>query len=207
MKYIYELILGNYARCTYLLHSHISGKFVSDFIFLCMRCTYYGEVSIPQIGEICIRLTLVFIVVYIAMFGFNPLDRGNLYQMQKTIETQPVPKMFQSPRSGKFVSDIYQQRLWKIFQQCCFNPLDRGNLYQIQYLTIKKITRLKFQSPRSGKFVSDMSVMTRDIEAMERVSIPQIGEICIRYEDVVKYADNFNPFVSIPQIGEICIRF
>lgn len=30
MKYIYELILGNYARCTYLLHSHISGKFVSD---------------------------------------------------------------------------------------------------------------------------------------------------------------------------------
>ena len=30
MKYIYELILGNYARCTYLLQSPRSGKFVSD---------------------------------------------------------------------------------------------------------------------------------------------------------------------------------
>lgn len=30
MKCIYELILGNYARCTYLLQSPRSGKFVSD---------------------------------------------------------------------------------------------------------------------------------------------------------------------------------
>lgn len=30
MKYIYELILGKYARCTCLLQSPRSGKFVSD---------------------------------------------------------------------------------------------------------------------------------------------------------------------------------
>ena len=30
MKCIYELILGNYARCTYLLQSPRSGKFVSN---------------------------------------------------------------------------------------------------------------------------------------------------------------------------------
>ena len=32
MKYIYELILENYARCTYLFQSPRSGKFVSDII-------------------------------------------------------------------------------------------------------------------------------------------------------------------------------
>ena len=30
MKYIYKLMIENYARCTYLLKSPRSGKFVSD---------------------------------------------------------------------------------------------------------------------------------------------------------------------------------
>ena len=39
---------------------------------------------------------------------------------------------FQSPRPGKFVSD--QPYLFLVnFELClCFNPLDRGNLYQIK---------------------------------------------------------------------------
>ena len=40
---------------------------------------------------------------------FNPLDRGNLYQI---------------PQSNSAVT---------MRQQQCFNPLDRGNLYQIHY--------------------------------------------------------------------------
>ncbi len=40
------------------------------------------------------------------MKSFNPLDRGNLYQIQneKVIIYRKSPE-FQSPRSGKFVSD------------------------------------------------------------------------------------------------------
>ena len=49
-----------------------------------------------------------------------------------------LPKeRFQSPRSGKFVSDlagfVNQQFLP---QSNCFNPLDRGNLYQIAQKTL-----------------------------------------------------------------------
>ena len=59
MKYIYELILGNYARCTYLFQSTRSGKFVSD-----TAVKFCGEDA--------------------SVSGFNPLDRGNLYQMCQT---------------------------------------------------------------------------------------------------------------------------
>ena len=39
-------------------------------------------------------------------------------------------KTFQSPRSGKFVSDIVNGTI-NFFVGSGFNPLDRGNLYQI----------------------------------------------------------------------------
>ena len=66
-------------------------------------------------------------------------------------------KVFQSPRSGKFVSDTYAIAIIALATVIIgFNPLDRGNLYLIgmtnNYMTV---LALAFQSPRSGKFVSD----------------------------------------------------
>ena len=64
---------------------------------------------------------------------FNPLDRGNLYQISYFYACDvPTMEKFQSPRSGKFVSDnsIVTRFHCEIFFSC-FNPLDRGNLYQI----------------------------------------------------------------------------
>ena len=63
---------------------------------------------------------------------FNPLDQGNLYQIMEMLgsnenSTQP----FQSPRSGKFVSDQYFLMPKLNSSPACFNPLDRGNLYQM----------------------------------------------------------------------------
>ena len=63
--------------------------------------------------------------------------------------------MFQSPRSGKFVSDSSRTRGCSC-NSLCFNPLDRGNLYQIEVKKLEnELLNLMFQSPRSGKFVSD----------------------------------------------------
>ena len=47
MKYIYELILGKYARCTCLLQSPRSGKFVSDYKDDRMQYDDDDYVSIP----------------------------------------------------------------------------------------------------------------------------------------------------------------
>ena len=67
--------------------------------------------------------------------GFNPLDRGNLYQIFKAV---------------KFLGEDASI--------ACFNPLDRGNLYLIWALNFSvQINPRLFQSPRSGKFVSDFS--------------------------------------------------
>ena len=38
---------------------------------------------------------------------------------------------FQSPRSGKFVSDFQKTAFLAVMFRVSFNPLDRGNLYQI----------------------------------------------------------------------------
>ena len=63
---------------------------------------------------------------------FNPLDRGNLYQIQSAAEfaKATLKKEFQSPRSGKFVSNITSIEA-RGFQLEGFNPLDQGNLYLI----------------------------------------------------------------------------
>ena len=65
-------------------------------------------------------------------------------------------KLFQSPRSGKFVSDVRFSTM-DGQQWTSFNPLDRGNLYQIKAGYEPVISKIKdrFQSPKSGKFVSD----------------------------------------------------
>ena len=94
-----------------LFQSPRSGKFVSD----------------PQIKELCMMID--------PDKCFNPLDRGNLYQMVCIL--QPILMVIIKP---------------------CFNPLDRGNLYQMdekqhRFSTAEEV----FQSPRSGKFVSDKS--------------------------------------------------
>ena len=116
---------------------------------------------------------------------FNPLDRGNLYLIGlKTVtrNTVTIKSKFQSPRSGKFVSDQKLNRLnihsLIAFQSPRsgkfvsnkeislidaaklkgFNPLDRGNIYIGSFYITRDAAfgQIEFQSPRSGKFVSDM---------------------------------------------------
>ena len=79
---------------------------------------------------------------------FNPLDRGNLYLIGSDTRWDFYTLVaFQSPRSGKFVSD-----------------LNKGS---------KMRTNVSFQSLRSGKFVSDNIICDSDgtIE-YSAVSIP-----------------------------------
>ena len=82
MKYIYELMIENYARWTCLLQSPSS--------------------------EICIRLKDIKQNIQEYTDGFNPLDRGNWYQINPLVEQYLhfFNQGFQSPRSGKFVSDL-----------------------------------------------------------------------------------------------------
>ena len=97
----------------------------------------------------------------LVLFCFNPLDRGNLYQIRlSSISVDDARELlkFQSPRSGKFVSNVAQKYTFLNLVLFCFNPLDRGNLYQIRLSSISVDDArelLKFQSPRSGKFVSN----------------------------------------------------
>ena len=83
--------------------------------------------------------------------------------------------MFQSPRSGKFVSDTMVTALRNGRAGChCFNPLDRGNLYQMRSINgLTFFVRVKkFQSPRSGKFVSDVPKRCLQQSKRYNVSIP-----------------------------------
>ena len=87
---------------------------------------------------------------------FNPLDRGNLYQIPKEPTYRILSEVFQSPRSGKFVSDLEKCVIFVALLQS-FNPLDQGNLYQImEMLGSNENSTQPFQSPRSGKFVSNL---------------------------------------------------
>ena len=68
-------------------------------------------------------------------------------------------ELFQSPRSGEFVSNKpwEQSYGWALKELAYFNPLDQGNLYQImEMLGSNENSTQPFQSPRSGKFVSNL---------------------------------------------------
>ena len=73
-------------------------------------------------------------------------------------------KLFQSPRSGEFVSNK-EISLIDAAKLKGFNPLDRGNIYIGSFYITRDAAfgQIEFQSPRSGKFVSDMSTLTEDI--------------------------------------------
>ena len=79
---------------------------------------------------------------------FNPLDRGNLNQIQSVRVGEYVKSLkFQSPRSGKFESNY---------------PDDTYPLWRVK----------KFQSPRSGKFESNWTRLGAPRMGSFRVSIP-----------------------------------
>ena len=62
--------------------------------------------------------------------------------------------MFQSPRSGKFVSE--NNNTIDGWSELSFNPLDRGKFVSDSKLSLLDAMTIKmFQSPRSGKFVLD----------------------------------------------------
>ena len=91
-------------------------------------------------------------------FRFNPLDRGNLYQIFLGADLESIAHQL-SCFNPLDRGNLYQME--SCFLQAsggysCFNPLDRGNLYQIiEAIGTKEVKEFKFQSPRSGKFVSD----------------------------------------------------
>ena len=91
----------------YVFQSPRSGKFVSN-----------KEISLIDAAK---------------LKGFNPLDQGNIYigSFYITRDAAFGQIEFQSPRSGKFVSDMMQKLVIISTLNQCFNPLDRGNLYQI----------------------------------------------------------------------------
>ena len=90
---------------------------------------------------------------------FNPLDWGNLYQITRSQSAPSIiltVMVFQSPRSGKFVSDVHTDiAQWgAVFM---FQSPRSGKFVSDTHRTIDiaKWNAKKFQSPRSGKFVSD----------------------------------------------------
>ena len=68
---------------------------------------------------------------------------------------------FQSPRSGKFVSDVMQRAAciirYAMFQSPRSGKFVSDNGAQVEEVMFIDIT---FQSPRSGKFVSDATTAT-----------------------------------------------
>ena len=142
MKYIYELILENYARYTCLLQSPRLGKFVSN-----------------TNQQLCLKIKI--------KHGFNPLDRGNWYQINPLVEQYLhfFNQGFQSPRSGKFVSD-WGAVFMKEFKGDGFVSIPQIGEICIRFELFwdrKGCSYVLFQSPRSGKFVSDL----RDQNTME----------------------------------------
>ena len=82
--------------------------------------------------------------------------------------------MFQSPRSGKFVSDKEISASFACFVQG-FNPLDRGNLYQItsEKNTDRKLKKASFNPLDRGNLYQMRWDQVRNISDVSYyVSIP-----------------------------------
>ena len=115
-------------------------------------------VSIPQIGEILIKYRTRFLPNGdFDLSCFNPLDRGNSNQMYLFSGEYSFYEMVSIPQIGEILIKSITIALGIGFAAICFNPLDRGNSNQMQ--SAYQFIRM------SGRIVS----------------IPQIGEILIKF--------------------------
>ena len=129
-----------------MFQSPRSGKFVSDRKYWAFYQSYIKAFQSPRSGKFVSDANKPFYFKW-AYDCFNPLDRGNLYQIAPAQQAAyAAPQAFQSPRSGKFVSDPKESI--------------EGNHVVL------------FQSPRSGKFVSDHNCHPEFESILESVSIP-----------------------------------
>ena len=94
----------------------------------------------------------------IGRFCFNPLDRGNLYQIKPKFHHKIfLIVKFQSPRSGKFVSDMRMMLIISAWFLSMFQSPRSGKFVSDEVYYQPLLSEIhKFQSPRSGKFVSDL---------------------------------------------------
>ncbi len=70
-----------------------------------MECKGVYQFQSPRSGDVTVTIAHV---TAITARGFNPLDRGNLHQIYDGYGSQEWEgwiSLFQSPRSGKFVSN------------------------------------------------------------------------------------------------------
>ncbi len=84
-----------------------SGKFVSNDKKRVEVKEMKGGFQSPRSGKfVSDTYAIAIIALATVIIGFNPLDRGNLYLIGMTNNYMTVLALaFQSPRSGKFVSD------------------------------------------------------------------------------------------------------
>ena len=63
-----------------MFQSPRSGKFVSDFPYLAKKCALNLMFQSPRSGKFVSNITMSNFIEE-TLEGFNPLDRGNLYQI------------------------------------------------------------------------------------------------------------------------------
>ena len=138
---------------------------------------------------------------------FNPLDRGNLYQIEQ-YGTNGKQNYVSIPQIGEICIRLAYILVCQRLSKRCFNPLDRGNLYLMLKMQIEPQNTLENVSiPQIGEIcIRYYSQRVFKAELHEAVLIPQIGGICIRLDSIESKAEaEAEAAVSIPQIGEICI--
>ena len=90
-----------------------SGKFVSNDKKRVEVKEMKGGFQSPRSGKfVSDTYAIAIIALATVIIGFNPLDQGNLYLM--LLIEKKIPKngyVFQSPRSGKFVSNFFKKDL------------------------------------------------------------------------------------------------
>ena len=139
---------------------------------------------------------------------FNPLDRGNSNQMtSRKSRSAALPSSVSIPQIGEILIKFKEKNMRKSQRALLgFNPLDRGNSNQINggYLFSGEYS-FYVSIPQIGEILIKFYNITAS-EKYLKVSIPQIGEILIKCMPKTCFLSDFN-LVSIPQIGEILIKF
>ena len=141
---------------------------------------------------------------------FNPLDRGNSNQMtSRKSRSAALPSSVSIPQIGEILIKLKEKNMRKSQRALLgFNPLDRGNSNQINggYLFSGEYS-FYVSIPQIGEILIKFYNITAS-EKYLKVSIPQIGEILIKFALCAQEKWRaISTAVSIPQIGGILIKY
>ncbi len=130
-------------------------------------------VSIPQTGQVYFNLRKKRIMG--TLIGLNPLKRVKFISCYSLMKMKAPLSKSQSPQTGQVYFNHGSNKMLP-HRRVCLNP-SNGQVYFMEQLNYRMRDGIFVSIPSTGQVYFNRCISDEEIKFLERVSIPQTGQL------------------------------